>query len=197
MACESSARYCYSVPPITITETVEPKTRAAWRAWLEQHHTTKSEIWLLAPRSQKDRPHFTYVDSVNEALCFGWIDGIAKTYDDQRGAQRFTPRRKGGNWTELNKERCRRLIADGLMTPAGFAVLPDLDVAAFRLSKDIEAALRADPAVWANFEAFEPLYQRIRVGYIEDMRKSPDEFQRRLDRFIAMTAENKTFGGMT
>jgi uncharacterized protein YdeI (YjbR/CyaY-like superfamily) len=182
--------------PVEITETVTPASRSEWRAWLEAHHKTKTEIWLLAPRTQRDRAHFTYIESVLEALCFGWIDGIVKTYSDELAAQRFTPRRKGGNWTELNKERCRRLIAADLMTPAGFAVLPDLDVSSFRVAPDIEAALRADPQTWANFTAFEALYQRIRVGYIEEMRKQPAEFQKRLSRLIEMTAKNKQFGGM-
>jgi uncharacterized protein YdeI (YjbR/CyaY-like superfamily) len=180
---------------VPITETVTPLTRADWRAWLAANHRTKDEIWLLAPRFAKERPHFTYIDSVNEALCFGWIDGIAKSYSDSLSAQRFTPRRKGSNWTELNKERCRRLIADGLMTPAGEAVLPDLDIAAFRIAADIDKALRADPEVWSNFQAFEPLYQRIRVGYIEEQRKNVDEFTKRLTRFIDMTKLNKQFGG--
>jgi uncharacterized protein YdeI (YjbR/CyaY-like superfamily) len=181
---------------VPITETVQPTSRAEWRAWLETHHQVRTEIWVLAPRAAKNRTGFTYVESVLEALCFGWIDGIAKTYDEERSAQRFTPRRKGGNWTELNKERCRRLIAAGLMTPAGLAVLPDLDVTAFRLAPDIEAALRADPATWSIFESFEPLSQRIRVGYVEEARRTPEEFARRLDRFVAMTAQNKQFGGM-
>jgi uncharacterized protein YdeI (YjbR/CyaY-like superfamily) len=182
--------------PVTITETVMPSSRSEWRAWLEAHHATKTEVWLLARRSQRERTHFTYIESVLEALCFGWIDGIAKTYDEQLGAQRFTPRRKGGNWTELNKERCRRLIADGLMTPAGFAVLPDLDVSTFRIAPDIEAALRADPRTWAHFEGFDPLYRRIRVGYVEEMRKQPAEFEKRLTRLVETTAKNKQFGGV-
>jgi uncharacterized protein YdeI (YjbR/CyaY-like superfamily) len=182
--------------PVTITETITPASRAEWRTWLEAHHTTKSEVWVLAPRSQRERAHFTYLESVLEALCFGWIDGIAKTYSDELGAQRFTPRRKGGNWTELNKERCRRLIAAGLMTPAGLAVLPDLDVSSFRIAPDIEAALRANPQTWAHFTSFEPLYQRVRVGYVDEMRKQPAEFEKRLSRLVEMTAKNKQFGGL-
>jgi uncharacterized protein YdeI (YjbR/CyaY-like superfamily) len=181
--------------PVPITETVAPATRAEWRTWLAEHHAAKQEIWLLAPRFAKERTGFTYIESVLEALCFGWIDGIAKTYDERRSAQRFTPRRKGGNWTELNKERCRRLIADGLMTPAGAAVLPDLDISKFRIADDIVAALRVDPGTWANFQTFEGVYQRVRVGYIEEMRKQPDEFAKRLNRFVEMTAQNKQFGG--
>lgn len=89
-----------------ITETMDARTRAEWRAWLSEHHATKTEIWLV---SVKGESMLTYIGSVYEALCFGWIDGIAKRVDDQRTGQRFTPRRPKGSWTELNKERARRL----------------------------------------------------------------------------------------
>jgi uncharacterized protein YdeI (YjbR/CyaY-like superfamily) len=180
---------------VQITQTIEPATRLAWRAWLATHGVTEQEIWLLAPRFSKDRAGFTYLDSVEEALCFGWIDGIAKTFDETRSAQRFTPRRPKSNWTELNKERARRLIAAGLMTPAGLAVLPDLDPSEFTIAVDIQTALQRDPATWANFERFPDLYKRVRICFIEDMRNQPAEFDKRLERFVLMTAQNKQFGG--
>jgi uncharacterized protein YdeI (YjbR/CyaY-like superfamily) len=91
-----------------VTEIFDAKTRRAWRAWLAEHHRSKSEIWLLL------RPvpgTLTYLDAVEEALCFGWIDGIAKRNETGASAQRFTPRRPKSTWTELNKERARRLLA--------------------------------------------------------------------------------------
>jgi uncharacterized protein YdeI (YjbR/CyaY-like superfamily) len=176
-----------------ITETVEVNSRAQWRAWLEANHADKTEIWLV---SKKREPTVTYKESVFEALCFGWIDGIGKTLDADHSAQRFTPRRPNGNWTELNKERARRLIAEGLMTDAGRAVLPDLSVDSFVIASDILETLRADENVWSNFEAFPDLYKRIRIGYIEEMRKQPTEFAKRLENFIKQTTRNKMFGGM-
>ena len=172
-----------------ITTTFEPKTRAKWRAWLVEHHRTKKEIWLL--RASSDA--ISYLDVVEEALCFGWIDGIAKKYDAARTAQRLTPRRPKGNWTELNKERVRRLIAEGKMTDAGLAVAPDL-AAPFVMPAKVRAALEADPAVWANFQAFPPLYQRIRASYVEDARKLPAEYDKRLANLVARTRANETFG---
>jgi uncharacterized protein YdeI (YjbR/CyaY-like superfamily) len=176
-----------------ITETVEVTSRAEWRAWLQANHASKTEIWLV---SKKREPAVTYKESVFEALCFGWIDGIGKTFDADRSAQRFTPRRPKGNWTELNKERARRLIAEGLMTDAGRAVLPDLSLEAFKIAPDIIETLQADKTVWSNFEAFPDLYIRIRIGYIEEMRKQPTEFAKRLENFVKQTSLNKMFGGM-
>lgn len=179
-----------------ITTTFEPDSRAAWRAWLEQHHKQASEIWLLIRKTTNGQPNLSYLDAVEEALCFGWIDGIAKRYDQTRSAQRFTPRRPKSNWTELNKERARRLIERGLMTDAGRAVLPNLDVSAFRIPEDILAALQADPVIWHNFQQFSPLYQRVRIGFIDEVRKQPAVFQQRLANFLHKTRQNKQFGGL-
>ena len=179
-----------------ITQKLEVAERAEWRQWLIDHHATASEIWLVSYDTASGRPRIPYLDTVEEALCFGWIDGIAKRLDAQRTAQRFTPRRPKSNWTELNKERARRLIANGLMTEAGQAKLPDLSPEAFRISADIVAALQADPLVWENFQRFPALYQRIRISYIEETRKQPQVFQQRLDNFLYKTRQNKMFGGM-
>jgi uncharacterized protein YdeI (YjbR/CyaY-like superfamily) len=169
-----------------VTETLELATRKAWRSWLGQHHNSKKEIWLI--RSNKD---FSYLDSVEEALCFGWIDGIAKKLDESRLAQRFTPRKKKSHWTELNKERARKLIARKQMTEAGRAVLPDLRLESFKIAEDILDALRSDTE---NFQAFPDLYKRIRVGYIEEMRKDKSVFGTRLNNFLKKTKQNKMFG---
>ncbi|MBK8022267.1 MAG: YdeI/OmpD-associated family protein [Chloroflexi bacterium] len=181
---------------VKITETIYVPDRHGWRSWLEEHHRSKKEIWVISYRNGVDLPSIPYLHAVEEALCFGWIDGIAKTMDVERRVQRFTPRRRGGHWTELNKERARRLIAQGKMTEAGYATLPDLNVENFVIPPDILAALQADPVVWANFQNFPPLYQRIRVSFIDEVRKQPAEFQKRLSNFLNKTRENKTYGVM-
>jgi uncharacterized protein YdeI (YjbR/CyaY-like superfamily) len=177
---------------VEIAETLEVSDRGQWRAWLAEHHATKTEIWLVSRKP----PTVTYIDSVYEALCFGWIDGIAKRIDESRTGQRFTPRRPKGNWTELNKERARRLIDAGLMTDAGRAVLPDLSIEAFSIAPDIIEALQADAEVWANFQNFSGLYQRVRISYIEETRKQPEVFKTRLANFLKQSKLNKTFGGL-
>ncbi|MCB9545357.1 MAG: YdeI/OmpD-associated family protein [Myxococcales bacterium] len=176
------------MPPVTTT--LEPVTRAAWRAWLAAHHADRTEIWLLR---HPDAP-ITYLDAVEEAMCFGWIDGIAKRHGDFQ-AQRFTPRRPRGNWTELNKERARRLIAAGKMTEAGHRTLPDLDPARFVIPADIEARLRAEPGAWAHFSACPPLYQRVRVGNVEERRKrDPEGFEKGLATLVKKAAAGVMWG---
>jgi uncharacterized protein YdeI (YjbR/CyaY-like superfamily) len=175
-----------------ITTTFQPADRAEWRAWLEQNHDTAREIWLLLDRRGGGRG-IAYLDAVEEAICFGWIDGLAKSYSEQLSAQRFTPRRKRSNWTELNKARARRLIRLGLMTDAGRATLPDLD-APFTIAGDIERAIRAEPGAWENYIQFPELYRRVRISNIEDVRKSEVDFERRLDKFVSKTARNEMYG---
>ncbi len=111
-----------------ITETLHVTRLEEWRAWLEEHHATSKEIWLVSYKKSAGKPRVTYEDAIDEALCFGWIDSTAKTIDVERSALRFTPRRPKSHWTEVNKERARRLIASSRMTESGMAVLPDLDV---------------------------------------------------------------------
>jgi uncharacterized protein YdeI (YjbR/CyaY-like superfamily) len=177
-----------------ITKTFYAPDRAAWRQWLAEHHAAAKEIWLIYYRKGVDRPSIPYLHAVEEALCFGWIDGIAKTMDAERNAQRFTPRKSKSHWTELNKDRARRLIVAGLMTDAGFATLPDLSLEAFQIAPDILATLQSEPEVWAHFQAFPESYKRIRVSYIEEMRRQPAEFQKRLANFLTKTRQNKMFG---
>lgn len=176
-----------------ITATVQPANRAAWRDWLEQHHDDASEIWLVTDKRQSS---LTYLEMVEEALCFGWIDGIAKRVDEHSTAQRFTPRRQKSHWTELNKERARRLIAQGRMTEAGQRTLPDLSLESFTIAPDIERALKSDPQTWQHFQAFPDLYRRVRIGYIEEMRRNPAVFDSRLRHFLKRTRDNQQFGGL-
>jgi len=176
-----------------ISETFEATSRAQWRKWLERHHATKTEIWLVAGLREKG-DGLSSLDAVEEALCFGWVDGLAKTFDAARTAQRFTPRRPKSHWTELNKERARRLIREGRMTRAGEGVLPDLSPRAFVVAKDLLAALDASPGARAFFEACPPLYQRVRVGYVEEQRRAPREFATRLQNLVKQCAANKLFG---
>lgn len=107
-----------------ITETLHANSREEWRAWLEDHHATNKEIWLVSYKKATGKPRITYEEAIEEALCFGWIDSTGKSIDAERTALRFTPRRPKSNWVEANKARARRLIASGRMTPAGLAVLP-------------------------------------------------------------------------
>lgn len=107
-----------------IGETLYVTTGEEFRNWLEENHKSKREIWLIQYKKAAKKPSINYVDAVEEALCFGWIDGTQKSMDAERYALRFSPRRPKSNWTETNKERARRLITEGKMREAGFATLP-------------------------------------------------------------------------
>jgi uncharacterized protein YdeI (YjbR/CyaY-like superfamily) len=99
-----------------ITEKLHTTSREQWRDWLADNHSTKREIWISTTKSPDG---LQYLDAVEEALCFGWIDSTLKRLPDGRLAQRLSPRRKGSHWTELNKQRCADLEQRGLMTEAG------------------------------------------------------------------------------
>ena len=180
---------------MVVTPRLKASTRADWRSWLAANHETETEIWLISD-DRPDQQTVTYLDSVEEAICFGWIDGIAKRISDSEKAQRFTPRRPRSNWTELNKERARRLIRLGLMTDAGQRKLPDLSKQ-FEVANDILAAINTNMDAKKYYDDFPDLYIRVRIGYIEEMRKRPEEFVRRLNNFIQKTAAGKMFGNWT
>lgn len=169
--------------------------RTDWRMWLEKHHGSEKEVWLVYYRKRTGKPRISYEDAVEEALSFGWIDSIQKGIDDERFAQRFSPRKNTANWSEANKERARRLIREGRMTPAGMAKIGDaLKEKIVVLKKDILTALKKDKTVWGNYNRFPETYKIVRIGWIEGARKRPAEFRKRLDYFIKMTGKNKVFG---
>lgn len=177
-----------------VGETLYVTERAEWRAWLEEHSSSKEAIWLVYYRQDSGKPRIPYAIAVEEALCFGWIDGIVKKLDLERSAQRYTPRRKRSNWSELNKERVRRLLAAGQMTDAGMEAVGDALDEPFVFAKDVLKAIHSDKDAWKHYQTFSECYQRIRVGYIQEGRGNPEVFQQRLAHFIKMTAKGKKYG---
>ena len=107
-----------------IGETLLVTTPHEWREWLEQHHGDYKEIWLVYYKKTSGKTGISYEESVEEALCFGWIDGAIKGIDEETYAGRFTPRRSKSPWSDSNRERVTRLLRDGRMAQAGLAVLP-------------------------------------------------------------------------
>lgn len=106
-------------------------------------------------------------------MCFGWIDSTVKRLDNGVTVQRLAPRKKNSLWSELNKERCRRMEKTGRMTDAGRAVLPDMSPEGFKIDSDILNALQSDKTVWENFYALPPLYRRVRIDTIQIKKSSP------------------------
>ncbi len=166
-----------------------------WREYLAAHFENTQEIWLVYPMKGSGEPSLSYNDAVEEALCFGWIDSTVKHIDVLHRAQRFTPRRKGSPYSRPNIERLIWLEAQGMLHPkVRESVLPLLS-APYVFPEDILNALREDETVWKNFQGFSASYRRIRVAYIDDARKRPEEFRKRLNNFIEKTRNNKRIVG--
>ncbi|HEX2076370.1 MAG TPA: YdeI/OmpD-associated family protein [Longimicrobium sp.] len=177
-----------------ITRTLRVADREAWRAWLAEHHRTEKEVWLVYPRKHTGRPRIPYNDAVEEALCFGWIDSTQKTLDADHTAQRYTPRRPGVPYSQPNKERLRRLIAQGKVLPEVRESVQDALDEPFHIPPDILQALQANPKAWESFRGFPEPYQRIRVAFVDDARDRPGEFQKRLRNLVDRSERGKRFG---
>ena len=161
-----------------VTNLLDIHTRGELYRWYEKNHDKVSDFWLRINRAEADCPGVVrYVDAVEVALCFGWIDSTMKRIDDGKPIQHFTPRRKRSNWCEQNLERCRRLVRLGEMTPAGLAVAPDPDPSLFIFENWVLDALKADSAAWEHFVSFPETYRRIRVDYIQHYRQTGREEQ--------------------
>ena len=176
-------------------KTLYVTNRGDWRSWLQKNHNKQKEIWLIYYRKSSGKLRISYNDAVEEALCYGWIDSTLKGIDEEKFAQRFTPRRIGSSISEMNKERVRRLIKSKLMTSTGLKSISFDRKEKFVIAKDILEALKLNEQTWKNFQKFSIGYKRVRIGYIEDARMYDKKmFKNRLNNFIKMTAKNKKFG---
>ena len=169
--------------------------RQQWRDWLADHFETDTEVWFVFPTKASGEKSVSYNDAVEEALCFGWIDGRAGTLDETHHIRRFTPRRKGSAYSRPNIERLLHMDAQGKIHPKIKASVEPILSAPFVYPQDILDAIRQDETAWDHFTAFTEPYKRIRVAYIDAARKRPAEFRKRLDHFIQKTHENKLIVG--
>lgn len=177
-----------------ITETLYVTNRDDWRKWLAEHYRSSTEIWLVYYRRRTGKPRIPYNDAVEEALCFGWIDSITKNLDQERYAQRFTPRKQKSKFSQTNKERLKRLIKKGKVIPEVLANLGDIGLEDFEYPTDIMAAIRENEQAWENFQKYSGSYQRIRIAYVDGARNRPGEYEKRLEHLIRMTEQDKQFG---
>jgi uncharacterized protein YdeI (YjbR/CyaY-like superfamily) len=163
------------------------KTPADFRAWLESHHADTPELWVGFYKKASGKGGITYQEGVDCALCYGWIDGIKKRVNDVSYMHRFTPRRAGSIWSNVNMKRATALIADGLMSVAGRKVFDarierktgiyTYENAQRRLSKEYERLFKANAKAWAFFSAQPPGYQKLATGWIMQAKK--EETQRK------------------
>ena len=169
------------------------ETPADLRDWFDANHATAAELWLGRYTKGSGRPSVTWAQAVDEALCVGWIDGILKRIDDISHVQRFTPRRKGSNWSAVNVANVERLLTEGRMRPAGIAAFEARTAArtaVYSYEREIEpfsddeiARLRADASAWADWEARAPSYRRSVTGWVTGA-KQPATRERRLSTLI-------------
>lgn len=175
-----------------INNLITASTREELRLWLT-NNKTESYCWVKVSVKPKDGV-IQYLDCVEEALCFGWIDGTKKKLDPDTLIQRISPRTKKSNWTELNKARVRRLEKLGLMTEMGRSVLPNMNEEDFIIDHDILNALQSDDETYTNFLNFPKTYQTIRIDTIQSYKHDIELFNTRLEKFITNTKANKIYG---
>lgn len=167
--------------------------RADFREWLIKNSDEEKECWIAVNRGKTPPDNgLWYLDAVEEALCFGWIDSTLKNVDGVT-LQRFGPRSKSGCWTELNKERCRRLEKLGFMTDRGRDACCDID-AEFIIEPDIINRFTVNEAAWNNFKSFPELYQRVRIDNIQRVRKCKELFDSRLKKLIDACERGEMYG---
>jgi len=176
-------------------ETFYSAERLDWRKWLSENFETKKEIWFVFPTLASKEDSISYNDAVEEALCFGWIDGRAGTLDSTHSIRRFTPRRKDSTFSRPNIERLIWLEEKKMIHPKiRESVLPIINEP-YIFPQDIIDELKKDADAFENYNRFSLPYKRIRVAYIDAAIKRPEEFHKRLQNFIEKTKQNKLITG--
>ena len=179
-------------------------TPAEFRTWLEQHHASETELLVGFHKRATGRPSMTWQQSVDEALCFGWIDGVRRSLGDESYTIRFTPRQKRSIWSAVNIKRAHELIAEGRMTPAGLtafeartddrsAIYSHEQRQAAELSAEQRAQFEAEPEAWSWFQAAAPSYRRAAIHWVTSA-KRPETRERRLATLIADSAAGRKVG---
>ena len=167
-------------------------------AWLEEHHETEGEVYVGYHKKHTGKPSMSWSEAVDQALCFGWIDGRLNRIDDERHMQRFTPRRPGSNWSKVNVEKVARLKEAGLMRPAGLAAFERRSddrtgVYSFErgesaaLPPEYERRLRASPAAADYFDRKPPWYRRTATHWVMSAKREETR-ERRLAQLIEDSA---------
>lgn len=191
----------------TPIEPVYFATPAEFRAWLQEHHATARELWVGYFKKASGRPSITWPESVDEALCFGWIDGLRKGIDDTSYMIRFTPRKPDSNWSAVNIRRVAVLTEQGHMQPAGLAAFArrrDETSAIYSYEQREQAALdeaeeqlmRATAAAWQFFQAQPRSYRQAAIRWVISAKK-PETRRSRLARLIDDSAQGRTVPPLT
>lgn len=182
-------------------ENLYVKNREEWREWLQNNHRTEKFVWLIYYKKHSSEPSISYSDAVEEALCFGWIDGQIKKIDDDKYMQRYTPRTSKSLWSELNVERAKKMIKLGKMTEKGLEVFSEAmktnkrvpSSKIFSIPIYLQTALIKNEKAWNNFQNFSPSAQLAYVYWI-DTAKTDNTRQKRINITIEQLERNKKLG---
>jgi uncharacterized protein YdeI (YjbR/CyaY-like superfamily) len=176
------------------------------RAWLEAHHDTVTELWVGFYKKATGRPSITYPQALDEALCYGWIDGVRRSVDAESYTTRFTPRRRGSNWSAVNVRRVGELTALGRMRPSGLRAFETRDpskansYSSENLAVDFDAELaaqfRANAAAWDFFTAQPPGYRRTATWWVMSAKRE-DTRRKRLATLIDDSAHGRRLANLT
>lgn len=184
---------------------VEMSDRKEWRNWLNAHHASEKETWLVYYRAGSVIPGVAYEDSVEEALCFGWVDSVILKLDESRYARKFTPRKESSSWSTVNKRRAQKMITAGLMTEIGMQKIEaarcsgawenPTDKPAFNLDilPEFAAAMKENPVAQEFFESLSRSHQKEYLLWINTA-KRPETRDRRIEESIQLLAGNKKLG---
>jgi len=174
-------------------KTLYVKNRDEWRSWLEKNGRSCREICLIYYKKNSGKPRIAYDDAVEEALCFGWIDGKTVRIDEQRYGQRFTPRNPKSRWSPINIRRARRLIKEGKMTDAGRGVFDPsrkTEAQPTAFPDDLESKFKARAGAWKNFQLFPPYYRRMTAGWVGSAKKEETRLKR-LEKLMEFSERNE------
>jgi uncharacterized protein YdeI (YjbR/CyaY-like superfamily) len=182
-------------------------TPKQFRAWLDKNHASKTELVVGFYKKGSGKPSMTWPEAVDEALCFGWIDGVRHSIDDERYTNRFTPRKPRSNWSAINIKRAKELIEEGRMRPAGRKAFDARDEArsalysyeqrnAAKFAPADERRFRADKDAWAFFQARAPSYRKAAIWWVTSA-KRPETRNKRLDQLIADSRRGRTVAPLT
>jgi uncharacterized protein YdeI (YjbR/CyaY-like superfamily) len=176
------------------------ESAAELRQWFEQNHDQAGEAWIGFYNKRSGKTGVTYPEAVDEALCFGWIDGIRKKHNEDSYVNRFTPRRKGSNWSAVNIKRVEELTQAGRMHPAGLAAFEARDQAKkqgysyeerpHQFDDAYEQQFRQNPKAWEFFQSQTPSYQRVAIWYVISAKKEETR-QKRLATLIEVSENGK------
>jgi uncharacterized protein YdeI (YjbR/CyaY-like superfamily) len=175
---------------------------AEFRTWLEAHHATEKEVLVGYHKKDTGKPSMTWPESVDEALCFGWIDGIRRRVDDERYTIRFTPRKPKSNWSNVNIKRVAELKRLGRMKPAGLKAFDERDTKreysyeetrSRAFTPEQEKQFRKNKKAWAFFEAQPPGYRKTLIYWVTSAKKEETQASR-LEKLIAESAAGRRLG---